>query len=299
MKRLIFILLAVALASAAHAASSWDFLDNTGAGLVTEDSLSTKKIIATTTTGDSVLIYSTADQPKVVFSTNGTSKDSIYHDGTDIWLSGIFRTGSHIYPGGAVYPSGNLTFYQYAAASISHGRDYAMYIYSNVGQGYKTIIGYPDSTKSLVVDTNRLVLKSSATALGKNNYWQWNYSKDAPAMLVSDSTASGARTTDSLYYDGGALWGTMPFKLPYIAVAKDTTLEIALFTRTCTRDTLTYMTGADSLTAAYIVSPFGTRGAITCPPYVAGVVDGKLVIDRPAADTASYDRYSVTRIIQR
>lgn len=39
MKRLIFILLAVALASAAHAASSWDFLDNTGAGLVTDDSL--------------------------------------------------------------------------------------------------------------------------------------------------------------------------------------------------------------------------------------------------------------------
>ncbi len=74
---------------------------------------------------------------------------------------------------------------------------------------------------------------------------------------------------------------------------------MALFTRTCTRDTLAYMTGADSLTSAYIVSPFATRGAITIPPYIAGIVGGKLVVDRPAADTASFDLYSVTKIKQR
>lgn len=88
-------------------------------------------------------------------------------------------------------------------------------------------------------------------------------------------------------------------KFMTIKTAKDTCLEVALFTRTCTRDTLAFMTGADSLTAAYIVSPFATRGAMTRPPYVAGVVGGKLVIDRAAADTAFFDRYSVTKIMQR
>jgi hypothetical protein len=85
----------------------------------------------------------------------------------------------------------------------------------------------------------------------------------------------------------------------HLFAAKDTCLEVALFTRTCVRDTLAFMTGADSLTASYIVSPFATRGAPSIMPYIAGVVGGKLVVDRPEADTADYDRYSVTKIKQR
>jgi hypothetical protein len=69
-----------------------------------------------------------------------------------------------------------------------------------------------------------------------------------------------------------------------------------LFTRTCTRDTLAVFTGADSLTAAYTVDAFATRGAITLKPYIAGVVGGYLVVDRPAADTNKYDRYYVVKV---
>jgi hypothetical protein len=75
-----------------------------------------------------------------------------------------------------------------------------------------------------------------------------------------------------------------------------TNFEIALFTRTCTRDTLAVFTGADSLTAAYTVDAFATRGAITLKPYIAGVVGGYLVVDRPAADTNKYDRYYVVKV---
>jgi hypothetical protein len=93
---------------------------------------------------------------------------------------------------------------------------------------------------------------------------------------------------------------TDTIKANILTCAKDTSLEVALFTRTCTRDTLTFMTGADSLVAAYIVSPFYTRGAPTARnPYIAGVVGGKLIVDRPAADTATFDRYAVTKIKQR
>lgn len=116
----------------------------------------------------------------------------------------------------------------------------------------------------------------------------------------TDSSSGWITTTKGLR--GKAAGSTITadtLKANTFCTSKDTTLEIALFTRTCTRDTLAFMTGADSLTCAYIVSPFATRGAVTRPPYVAGVVGGKLVIDRIAADTAAYDRYSVLKIKQR
>jgi len=117
----------------------------------------------------------------------------------------------------------------------------------------------------------------------------------AESLAVKAPLASPAFTTS----DTGVIAVRSTGKIGIVQVAKDTTLEVALFTRTCTRDTLAFMTGADSLTAAYIVNAFATRGAITVTPYIAGIVGGKLVVDRPAADTASYDRYSVTKFLQR
>ena len=114
-------------------------------------------------------------------------------------------------------------------------------------------------------------------SLGNVNMVTGNLTLDAPGSTITADTA----------------------KFMTLATAKDTCLEVALFTRTCTRDTLAFMTGADSLTAAYIVTPFATRGAPSIMPYIAGIVGGKLVVDRPIADTAKYDRYSVTKIKQR
>lgn len=124
---------------------------------------------------------------------------------------------------------------------------------------------------------------------------------DFSVALMADSLAVKAPLASPIFTgrDSGVVAIRDTIRVNHLAIAKDTCLEVALFERTCTRDTLAFMTGADSLTCAFIVSPFGTRGAITVMPYIAGVVGGKLVVDRPAADTASYDRYSVTKIKQR
>lgn len=82
-------------------------------------------------------------------------------------------------------------------------------------------------------------------------------------------------------------------------VAKDTTLEVLVMTRTCADDTCKEFTGSDSLTAGYFPVPFATRGAITISPYPAGQAGGKLIIRRPLADTAKYDRVWVLKISQR
>lgn len=154
--------------------------------------------------------------------------------------------------------------------------------------------------------TGALVLAKSTTAnVTKNNLVQMTCNVDNPCIVYSDSASGAARTRDSLVYNGASFAFTRPVqadsgRFNTVLCAKDTSLEVALFTRTCTRDTLAFMTGSDSLVAAYIVSPFYTRGTPTARnPYIAGVVGGKLIVDRPAADTATFDRYAVTRIQQR
>jgi hypothetical protein len=125
----------------------------------------------------------------------------------------------------------------------------------------------------------------------------------ALANTVGNTTNGGGWIIDSLEIKSivaaGGKMGADSGRFNTVLVAKDTCLEVALFTRTCVRDTLSFMSGADSLTASYIVDVFATRGAITLKPYIAGVVGGKLVVDRPASDTNKYDRYSVTKIKQR
>lgn len=90
-------------------------------------------------------------------------------------------------------------------------------------------------------------------------------------------------------------------KAKVVAMAKDTSVEIASFGRTAIADTAAVITGVDSLIAAYILTPFATRAAITIPPSVSGVAatTNLLIIRRPAADTAAYDRYSIVKIRQR
>jgi hypothetical protein len=84
-------------------------------------------------------------------------------------------------------------------------------------------------------------------------------------------------------------------------MAKDTSIEIASFGRTAIADTAAYITGVDSLTCAYLIAPFATRAAITGMPSVSGTAatSNLLIIRRPAADTAAYDRYSIVRLPQR
>jgi hypothetical protein len=121
------------------------------------------------------------------------------------------------------------------------------------------------------------------------------------ALATPDSTKGWRADSGAIWnkYAGGKMIADSG-RFGTVLTAKDTCLEVALFTRTCTRDTLAFMTGADSLTASYIVSAFATRGAITTYlPYIGGIVGGKLVIDRNIADTAKFDRYSVVRILQR
>ena len=168
-------------------------------------------------------------------------------------------------------------------------------------------VGYTWLGDTITSVSNLRCLYNQGTTVARNNRWEFRPNHDNPALFVSDSASGLARTTDSMYYNGSAFNFSKPVsadtgRFNHLCVAKDTCLEIALFTRTCTRDTLAFMTGADSLTSAYIVSPFATRGAITIPPYIAGITEGeplRLIIARPAADTASYDRYSVTKIKQR
>jgi hypothetical protein len=105
---------------------------------------------------------------------------------------------------------------------------------------------------------------------------------------------------------GGALKFDAPVRsdtgqFMVLAVGKDTTCEIASFGRTAVADTASNMVGSDSLTCAYIITPFATRAAITIPPSVSGIAatSNLLIIRRPAADTAAYDRYSIVKVRQR
>jgi hypothetical protein len=83
-------------------------------------------------------------------------------------------------------------------------------------------------------------------------------------------------------------------------MAKDTSLEVGAFTRTCVCDTLVYMTGADTLIGAYSPHGLWTRGTPSGHEIQIGPpAGGKLTVRRLAADTALGDRWSVTRVLQR
>lgn len=237
MKKLLIILV-LGLTAWAAWGSGWDSPDFTGAGLTTADSVNTKKVYVNTTTGDSIIAYTTADQAKIVFSVNGTRDSVVWNGASGNWFS---------------LPK------------------------------MVTVLGADGAQVQLIGSGNSgIIIQSSSagtyTTLRSHNFNQTGY---LPLRIVATSVA----------------FDVAQFKT--LAVAKDTTLEVLTMTRTCTDDTCAYMTGADSLTAAYIVSPFATRGAITIPPYVAGQAGGLLLIRRPAADTASYDRVTVTKVLQR
>jgi hypothetical protein len=112
-------------------------------------------------------------------------------------------------------------------------------------------------------------------------------------FTIASSGACSTKTGGSLKTD------TLSAKV--LAVGKDTTCEIASFGRTAIADTASNMVGSDSLTCAYIITPFATRAAITIPPSVSGIAatSNLLIIRRPAADTAAYDRYSIVKVRQR
>jgi hypothetical protein len=81
----------------------------------------------------------------------------------------------------------------------------------------------------------------------------------------------------------------------YQAYQLVTTVEIRTFTRTCLVDTLTLTATSDSLRYAYIVQPFSTRGVCASAVVLtAPISTGAFTVTRAAADSATFDRYSVT-----
>jgi hypothetical protein len=137
-------------------------------------------------------------------------------------------------------------------------------LYGSVGKRFMINLGCGDTTKGFIVDSL------------PGGTWRLR-GKSVGSTITSDTMKPGI-----------------------IAMAKDTSLEVLTFTRTCATDTCAFMTGADTLTAAYIVCPLPTRGTpVGFMPFISGTAGGKLTVLRPIADTAKYDRVSITKIKQR
>ncbi len=166
-----------------------------------------------------------------------------------------------------------------------------------------------------------MAIHPATAAMGQdsiNNYHGlWIYDENTAGLATTNAikigTAGARFKYDLALQDGQTITDTTggtqfnkpikvdTIKVKVVSVAKDTSCEIASFNRTAIADTATNMVGSDSLTCAYIITPFATRAAITIPPSVSGVAASTnlLIIRRPAADTAAYDRYSIVKIRQR
>lgn len=125
--------------------------DLSGKGLFTADSLSTKKVVASATTGDSVISYTDANNPKIVFSIKGSRGTLSYaYDGT-MGVNSLYFP----YWSGTYFYSPNGTNLKLWTA----GQNEYVNVCGGKTVGYKVCLGYPDSSKGVVIDSAGLRAK--------------------------------------------------------------------------------------------------------------------------------------------
>ena len=181
MKKLLIILV-LGLTAWAAWGSGWDSPDFTGAGLTTADSVNTKKVYVNTTTGDSIIIYTTADTTRIVLSVNGRQsqikmgaaggpivEDTLnvlrlrFPEITGNWciLENWDANAGHLNLAAANFAVNKGAGGLYAKVLRSFGDDLALQLFGSANLAYKTAFGYVDTTEGVVVDQHGLRTKKA------------------------------------------------------------------------------------------------------------------------------------------